>query len=60
MNCKLLTPNYVASALNIKTGTLATWRSRGKGPIFVKLNGFGSVRYPEQDFEEYTQNLKAK
>lgn len=59
MKDKLLTPSDVASALSIKTGTLATWRVRGVGPNYIRLNGTGAIRYIEADLLEYTKKLKS-
>lgn len=44
---KLLTPAEVVKYLDnkITIGTLGTWRSRGRGPDYLKLGG--KVVYPE-------------
>ena len=40
-----LTPVELANRWNIARGTLANWRSSGKGPKFEKIGG--AIRYPE-------------
>ena len=43
----LLDTGQVAEWLGLSKGTLNTWRCRGEGPPFIKLNGTaqGRVRY---------------
>ncbi|ALV45806.1 hypothetical protein MB46_10275 [Arthrobacter alpinus] len=44
---RFLTPADVAEALQIPVGTLANWRSAGKGPRFSRFGGL--VRYDPDD-----------
>jgi hypothetical protein len=50
---KLLTPGQLALRWRgtISLGTLANWRSLGKGPPFLKLGG--RVRYPVDGLVAY-------
>lgn len=54
---KLLTAqeasDYLKSkyGIEIKPSTLATWRSRGKGPKYVKK--FGKVYYKQTDIDSF-------
>ena len=34
---ELITPEQVATELQVKTGTLAAWRNLGRGPKFLKV-----------------------
>lgn len=34
-----MTPPEVADLLRVRVSTLRAWRSRGKGPSFVKIGG---------------------
>ena len=45
---RLVTPEVVEEVLAVKLSTLATWRSEGYGPKYVKLSAgrSGAVRYP--------------
>lgn len=44
----LLTPSDVADLLRVSPGTLANWRSQGRGPAYVRLAD-GPVRYEAAD-----------
>jgi predicted DNA-binding transcriptional regulator AlpA len=45
------TPEDLAKRLGVKPRTLQEWRSRKRGPHFVRLEGF--IRYRERDVEEW-------
>jgi len=45
---KILTSKEVANLLGIKPQTLAAWRSRGKGPEYIRVSG-RMVLYRESD-----------
>ncbi len=51
----LLKPQQAAARLNISPGTLAIWRTQGKGPMFLKLGG--AVRYDPDALTEYLARL---
>ena len=55
---KLLTPAEVVEHLDhkITIGTLGTWRSRGKGPEYLKLGG--KVVYLLPDLEKWMKEKK--
>jgi hypothetical protein len=44
-----------AALLAVKTGTLANWRARGKGPPFTKPNDF-TVVYPLDGVRAYLRD----
>jgi len=48
---KLMTSQEVAEILGINDGTLAQWRSAGRGPLYVKVGRM--VRYREDAIEDY-------
>ena len=48
---KLWTPNKLAEYLELSEQTLANWRSRGRGPVWVKIGG--QVRYRDRDIEAF-------
>jgi excisionase family DNA binding protein len=48
----ILTPKQAAEHLSIPAGTLAQWRSQGRGPKYHKLGG-RLVRYRLEDLEAY-------
>lgn len=62
MDDELLNPAEVAAKLGVTTGTLATWRYRGKGPACVRL-GDGNkarIRYRAADLNRWiNQNQQA-
>jgi len=47
----LLTPRQVAERLGVQLQTLADWRFRHRGPIFLKVGRL--VRYPETQLEAW-------
>ncbi|HMO28438.1 helix-turn-helix domain-containing protein [Enterovirga sp.] len=49
----LLDEEEAARLLKVATGTLRNYRTRGQGPIFVKLGG--SVRYRQSDLQDYIE-----
>ena len=56
---KLVQAREVARTLGIKTGTLAKWRQKGKGPQgWVRL-GRTSVAYPLAEVERFLSELQS-
>lgn len=49
----LLTPDEVAEKLRVDTRTLANWRYRGCGPVFLRFGGL--VRYSTADLEQFIE-----
>lgn len=49
----LLTHTEVAEILRVSISTLALWRSKGTGPLFVKVGN--GVRYPEADLAAFLE-----
>jgi excisionase family DNA binding protein len=47
----LLTPDQAAEQLHVKVGTLAQWRSQGRGPVFTRVGGL--VMYERSDLQAY-------
>ena len=45
------TPKQVEEATGFTVATLATWRSRGKGPKFVRI--MGRIYYMRTDVQEW-------
>lgn len=43
MNVEYLKPSELAARWSMSQGTLAQWRHKGKGPVYIKAGG---VRYP--------------
>jgi hypothetical protein len=56
-NPDLLTAEQAAAILKIPKGTLGIWRSRNKGPAYVKYSAGrrGSVRYTRQAILDWLQ-----
>jgi predicted DNA-binding transcriptional regulator AlpA len=52
----LLKECQVAERLNVSVASMRRWRLTGEGPRFRKLNGTGSIRYADEDVEQYIQN----
>lgn len=54
----ILRTEQAAEYLNVKRGTLESWRCRGIGPAYIKMpGGKGAVRYDRSDLEQFlTQN----
>lgn len=50
-NMELLTEKETSEFLKVKSATLRTWRTRGQGPVFIKIGR--SVRYRMQDLEAW-------
>ena len=48
---KWLTTGQAASYLKLAPGTLQNWRSKGKGPKFIKRGN--NVYYPMKSLEDY-------
>jgi predicted DNA-binding transcriptional regulator AlpA len=48
---RLLRPREAAELLSLSPSTLASWRSRGRGPAFVRLGA--AIRYRMTDLEDY-------
>lgn len=48
---ELLEPEEVSAWLQMSTGTLSQWRSRGGGPPFVRVGRH--VRYPRSEAEKW-------
>jgi hypothetical protein len=48
----LKSARYAAKVLAVDTKTLANWRWRGVGPVFVKLPT-GAVRYDDETLTAY-------
>lgn len=48
----MLTPTETAEILGVPEGTLAQWRSQGRGPAYVKLEN-RLIRYRQRDLEKY-------
>lgn len=49
---RLLTEDQAADRLGVSPRTLAGWRSRGGGPMFIRLGG-KSIRYRIDDLNEF-------
>ena len=52
IRCRLLSEVEAAERLNLPRRTLSTWRQRGVGPRYVKLNET-VVRYLEAALDEF-------
>ncbi len=50
---ELLTPNEAAEYLNVKSNTLAIWRTQGIGPGFRKIEKV--IRYPKDELKKYLE-----
>jgi predicted site-specific integrase-resolvase len=51
MSIRHLDQNQLAERWNISPRTLEGWRSRGEGPVYLKLGG--RVSYRLEDVEKY-------
>ena len=51
----LLTEAQASKALNVKMGTLRTWRARKQGPKAIRLGRL--VRYPLADLQAFAGGL---
>jgi hypothetical protein len=59
----LLTTHAAAHRLGLAPGTLCNWRSRGRGPAYLRLQGKGSkgggaIRYTAEDLARYIAQCK--
>ncbi len=52
---RLLLPREVAELLRVEVETLEAWRSRGGGPVFVKVGRGRDVRYRPADVLSYLE-----
>jgi len=52
---KLLTPTEVAEILSVPENTLAAWRTRRQGPLFIRVGIH--VRYRRVDIEAWMAYL---
>ena len=50
-NNVLLTTTEAAQILRVKPNTLEVWRSQGRSPKFLKING--AVRYRATDLDDF-------
>lgn len=56
-----ISEKQLSELLNIKGGTLRTWRARGSGPKYIKAEGKkGSIRYPVKFLKEWFSESSAK
>jgi predicted DNA-binding transcriptional regulator AlpA len=55
MTAQLMTPDQLATFLQVDTERLYEWRSRGVGPRFVKLSA-REVRYAWRDVREWLES----
>lgn len=51
---ELLTSQQVADALGVKIDTVEKWRSKKRGPAFIRVGGY--VRYRPSAIESYLQS----
>ena len=51
----LLTTDQLAQRWGVSHGTLKNWRSEGKGPPYIKIDGMRSVRYRMTDIIHYEE-----
>jgi len=54
MKNRYLTAKELSERLGVSTGTLANWRSQGKGVPYVR---FGGVRYPIEEVEKFETQI---
>lgn len=52
-----LTPRQLEEQTGFTHNTLATWRSRGRGPKYVKI--MGRVYYPKADVQAWLEEQMA-
>lgn len=55
-----LTPKELAARFHVSPGTLAQWRSAGRGPRFMRVGGTGTrgpVLYRVSDVEAYEEKI---
>ena len=58
MTRKKLSPKEVEERYNIDSGTLANWRSQGRGPRYSKVGKV--VRYDVEALEEFFQKHEVR
>lgn len=58
MQRQYLTPSETADRLNVSSGTLANWRSRGTGPAYLKIGR--KVSYAIVDLDAWADKNKIK
>ncbi|MBN8501533.1 MAG: helix-turn-helix domain-containing protein [Sphingomonadales bacterium] len=52
----LLSVEQAAAHIGVSPWTLRKWRTKGKGPCFVRLGcALGAVRYRRQDLDAYLE-----
>lgn len=51
---ELLDPQAVGATISTPVGTLANWRSAGKGPPFIRISP-KKIRYRRSDLERWLQ-----
>lgn len=56
MKTKYMTPAEVEQEFKIKKGTLANWRSQGRGPSYIKCGR--KVLYSAEKFVEWLESNK--
>jgi predicted site-specific integrase-resolvase len=49
----MITEKELADRWQVAEGTLRNWRSAGRGPRYVKVEG--AVRYSEEDIREFEE-----
>lgn len=54
---EVLTPREVAAILKVSVRTLESWRSQGRGPRWVKVEGL--IRYPGRYLQSYVNGWRA-
>jgi predicted DNA-binding transcriptional regulator AlpA len=55
MTFRVLSPSEAASMLGVAVATLTTWRSRNKGPRFVRV-GTTKIGYLEEDLRAFVSS----
>lgn len=56
--CRLIKPAQLSALLRVSTKTLAMWRCKGKGPVFIKVGG--RVMYPEDRVRSWLVENEAR
>lgn len=54
---RLMTPKALGEHLGLSEGTLANWRSAGRGPKYVRAGG--RVRYPEDEVVRWLRSARS-
>ena len=55
---QLVDQTAAAKFLDQSPRTLESWRARGIGPAFVRLNGRGSIKYRVRDLRDYVARFR--